>query len=129
MFFSSFGGFSSLFQLVPLLAGGVFLLASAIIVLQLVRGAARWQQNNRSPVLTVEAAVVSKRSEVHHHHPAGAGPSHIHSSSRYYATFEMESGDRIELPLSGKEYGLLAEADHGRLTFQGTRYLGFERYI
>ena len=39
----------------------------------------------------------------------------------------MESGDRIELKVSGKEYGMLVEQDSGILTFQGTRYLDFER--
>nr|WP_330380884.1 DUF2500 family protein [Anaerobutyricum hallii] len=29
----------------------------------------------------------------------------------------------------GKEYGMLAEGDEGKLTFQGSRYLGFERAI
>ena len=28
---------------------------------------------------------------------------------------------------SGKEYGMLVEGDIGKLTFQGTRYHGFER--
>ena len=28
----------------------------------------------------------------------------------------------------GRDYGLMAEGDEGRLTFQGTRFLGFERY-
>lgn len=50
-----------------------------------------------------------------------------HSSTRYYATFQVESGDRMELAVSGPEYGMLAEGDRGTLTFQGTRYLGFER--
>ena len=47
--------------------------------------------------------------------------------TRYYATFEVESGSRIELAVRGEEYGMLAEGDRGRLTFQGTRYQGFER--
>ena len=29
--------------------------------------------------------------------------------------------------MDGDEYGLLVEGDQGLLTFQGTRYLGFER--
>ena len=49
------------------------------------------------------------------------------ASTTYYATFQVESGDRMELRLSGAEYGMLAEGDRGRLTFQGTRYLSFER--
>ena len=51
------------------------------------------------------------------------------SSTVYYATFQVESGDRMELRMSGREYGLLAEGDRGKLTFQGTRYRGFERRL
>lgn len=29
--------------------------------------------------------------------------------------------------MTGPEYGMLAEGDRGRLTFQGTRYVSFER--
>lgn len=34
---------------------------------------------------------------------------------------------RMELQVNGSEYGMLVEGDRGRLSFQGTRYLGFER--
>ena len=40
---------------------------------------------------------------------------------------EIESGDRVELHAAGSEYGLLIEGDKGKLSFQGTRFLGFER--
>ncbi|MEF2691806.1 MAG: DUF2500 domain-containing protein, partial [Eubacteriales bacterium] len=52
---------------------------------------------------------------------------HTTSSTTYYVTFQVESGDRMEFHVSGLEYGMLAEGDTGRLTFQGTRYLSFER--
>lgn len=42
-------------------------------------------------------------------------------------TFEVASGDRIEFQTMGTEFGLLVEHDTGKLTFQGTRYLGFVR--
>ena len=42
-------------------------------------------------------------------------------------TFEVESGDRMELHVDGSEYGMLVEGDYGMLSFQGTRYLGFVR--
>lgn len=45
----------------------------------------------------------------------------------YYVTFQFESGDRMEFQVYGSEYGMLAEGDEGKLTFQGTRYLSFER--
>ena len=45
----------------------------------------------------------------------------------YFATFQVESGDRMELQMNGQDYGMLVEGDRGRLTFQGTRYLDFQR--
>lgn len=84
-------------------------------------------QKNRSPRLTVNAAVVAKRENVsvHHHHGNGAG--HTTRSTTYCVTFQFDGGDRLELRLPGREYGLLTEGDTGLLTFQGTRYLSFER--
>lgn len=98
----------------------VFFLALAIILVQLIRGIAQWGRNNASPRLTVDATVVSKREQVWH-------SQHNHGTA-YYATFQVESGDRMELPLQGIDYGQIAEGDRGRLTFQGTRFLAFERY-
>ena len=45
----------------------------------------------------------------------------------YYVTFQVESGDRMEFEVDGSDYGLLVQGDIGKLSFQGTRYLGFER--
>lgn len=52
---------------------------------------------------------------------------HTTYSTSYFVTFQVESGDRMELHVAGHEYGMLIEGDRGKLTFQGTRYLGFER--
>ena len=72
--------------------------------------------------------MVSKRqnTSVHHHHNDNTA-MHTSTSTSYYATFQFDSGDRLELHVSGPDYGLLAEGDTGDLTFQGTRYLGFDR--
>ena len=35
----------------------------------------------------------------------------------------------MEFYIHGQEYGLLIEGDRGNLSFQGTRYLGFDRGI
>ena len=48
-------------------------------------------------------------------------------SVRVFERYSVVGGNRMELRLSGTEYGQLAEGDTGRLSFQGTRYLGFER--
>ena len=48
-------------------------------------------------------------------------------STSYYATYQLDSGERLEFSVGGREYGMLAEGDQGTLTYQGTRYKGFER--
>lgn len=129
MYMDSFfwgGGFEILFFLVFMIVIGTF-------VFILIKGVGEWNKNNHSPRLTVPASVVSRRTSVSHHQHANAGDMtgahgfHSTSSTRYFATFQVESGDRMELSVTGTEYGMLAEGDRGRLSFQGTRYLGFER--
>lgn len=119
------GGFQIMFMVVFLLILGVFLVT-------FIRGIGQWNKNNHSPRLTVEATVVSRRSDVsyHHRHSNGVDASmgmHSTSSTTYYVTFQVASGDRMELIVPGQEYGMLVEGDRGQLSFQGTRYLGFQR--
>ena len=45
----------------------------------------------------------------------------------YFVTFQFDSGDRMEFLINEQNFGYLVESDRGMLTFQGTRYLGFER--
>lgn len=124
-------GFAMGYGLFQFLFVIVFVVVIGTFVVVAVRGIGQWSKNNQSPRLTVEATVVTKRADVsvHHHGNAGdaSGGYHTSSSTSYYATFQVESGDRMELPIPGNEYGLLVEGDKGKLTFQGTRYLGFER--
>ncbi len=111
----------------------VFFMIFGIFIFAAIRGVVGWNKNNNSPRLIVTALIVAKRMNVDHHHHNNAGDvtgAHGYSTTThttYYVTFQVESGDRIELRVSGNEYGMLVEGDHGRLTFQGTRYLGFER--
>lgn len=122
------GGF--MFSVIPVIVGVGFVVVIGFMITMAARGIAQWRRNNNSPVLCVFAVMVAKRANrsVSHHHDAGnAAMSHTSSSTSYYATFEVESGDRMEFHVSGAQYGLLAEGDKGSLTFQGTRYLGFER--
>lgn len=103
----------------------VSLLVTAVFVIVLVKIVGTWHKNNNSPRLTVPATVIAKRTSISHHH---TGHNHVgHHHTRHYVTFQMESGDRMELSVMGTEFGLLVEGDKGRLTFQGTRYLSFER--
>lgn len=131
MFSDSFGGFGMMFTILPVLFFIVFTFVFVIIIINVVKGAKRWKLNNDSPVLTVEAKVVTKRSDVSfHHHENMVNNNNMdmgYSSTDYYITFEVQSGDRMEFNVPDTEYGLLTEGDKGSLTFQGTRYLSYVR--
>ena len=109
----------------PVVFGLVFLLVAGMIVYTVIQSIAKGAKNAAAPRLTVSARVVNKRDE--YHHRAGTAHAAGHGWTNYYATFEVESGDRMELELSGEDSGLLAEGDRGKLTFQGTRFISFER--
>ena len=84
----------------------------------------QWIKNEQSPRLTVPAKIVDMcRVTHHHHHPNG----HHHHTHSYYVTFEVESGDRMELQVDYDDYSVLVTGQSGKVSFQGTRYLGFER--
>ena len=104
----------------------IFVMVFGMIIFQFATGIGTWHKNNQSPRLSVNATIVAKRESITHHSHANAG-YHSTSSTSYYVTFQVASGDRMELPVTGSEYGMLAEGDIGKLTFQGTRYLSFER--
>ena len=102
----------------------LFLVVLGMILYTIIGNISTWNKNNHSPRLTVPATVVAKRTEVSRHHTDN---TMMHTFTTYYATFQVESGDRMEFHVPGNEYGLLAEGDEGKLSFQGTRYLAFER--
>ena len=85
------------FSFVMIMFQMVFVCVCAVILFLIVKNISTWNKNNHSP-----------------------------TSTSYYVTFQVESGDRMELRVSRSEYGLLAERNQGNLSFQGTRYLGFE---
>ncbi|KPV59374.1 hypothetical protein QJ48_11360 [Paenibacillus sp. A3] len=103
----------------------IFTLALIIIVgtvlYKIFSSVSVWSANNASERLTVPCRVVAKRTQV----SGGSGDSS--AFTRYYATFEFENGERVELPLKGPQYGLMAEGDFGELTYQGTRFIDFVR--
>lgn len=121
--------FGPSFDIFGIMFGLVFFLVIGVFIFVAVKGLSQWNKNNHSPRLTVEATVVTKRTNVsHHHHHHGTGHvGHSSGSTTYYVTFQVASGDRMELCVDGYEYGMLVEGDKGDLSFQGTRYLGFVR--
>ncbi|MFD3257405.1 DUF2500 domain-containing protein [Paenibacillus lentus] len=102
-----------------------FIIILGIILISVGRGILRYAFNSKQPLLIVPTIIVGKRTEVSHRHNTDTAVSH--TDSKYFITFEVESGDRLEFPVSGQEYGQCVEGDQGKLSFQGNRYLGFER--
>lgn len=96
-----------------------FVLFTCIII----KNIGQFIENENSPVLTVPALIVDMRRKTHHHHSNG----HHHHSHSYHVTFEVENGERMELRVNRNEYNQLNVGDRGMLTYQGTRYKGFER--
>ena len=102
-----------LFHLLEIIFPLIFLLVLGMFIFMFARGKHTWHNNNHSPRLTVPAKIVSKRqSTMHHSHPnagdiSGAHGYHSTSSTTYFITFQVESGDRMELSVSGTEYGML----------------------
>jgi hypothetical protein len=88
-----------------------------IFISTFVKRARKERENDAAPRLTTEAAVVAKRTQV----------QGDHARTTYFATFQFPSGDRLELQIPQDRFGYLVEGDKGRLTFQGTRFLEFER--
>lgn len=106
-----------MFTFGPIFIGLVFLLIFGVIFMAIFSAIKEGVKNNKSPLLTVPAEVAAKRIDVRGDH----------SRTTYYITFEVQSGDRMEFSIEGKEYGQLVEQDVGLLSFQGTRYISFER--
>lgn len=123
------GGFGLIGTIFPVLFTVVFLFIIGMMIATLVRVAKEKRKNDASPRLSVPATVTSKRTNVsrHHHHGSNDHMDYTTTDTTYYATFQVESGDRMELRMSGHDYGMLVEGDRGTLHFQGTRYLGFDR--
>lgn len=116
-----------LFGIIPMLIFLVFILVFGMILSTIFRSIKQERKNDQSPRLTVEAKVVAKRTSFHR--SAGSNHTMSHGHTTYFATFEVKSGDRMELQVQGHEYGMLVEGDFGELSFQGTRYLGFARKV
>lgn len=127
MFYGSgYDSFDAVFAL-------AFLLAASVIVVVIIKNVSEWQKNNNSPRLAVEAVVVDRKKEVQHKQHANAGDAtgahgyHMTTSVTYFVTFQVESGDQMKFTVNGNEYETLQEGMHGKLSFQGSRYIGFER--
>ena len=118
----------NLFSIVFVLFFVAFLGTFVVVI---AKSFSQWRKNNDSPKLSVEATLVSKSNIVRnhmHHHPGEAHHQTNMPSQTTSLTFQVASGDRMVFSVSHYDYNLMAEGDRGILHFQGTRFLGFDRY-
>ena len=113
-------GFDTGFDIMQMFVFAIFAIVIVCFIALAVKGIGTWHKNNNSPRLTVQAAVVAKRQNTDvHHHSNNNGGMHTSTSTHYYVTFQFDSGDRLELHVPGREYGMMAEGDVGDLTLPG----------
>ena len=120
-----FGLFGVVFNIAFIL---IFFIVIGMFLFTMITNLHTWNKNNHSPELSVPAAVIAKRTDVSSSRSlSGTQGYRTRTYTTYYVTFQVESGDRMEFEVGGSDYGLLVQGDIGKLNFQGTRYLGFER--
>jgi hypothetical protein len=103
--------------------GFIIIAISGTFIYVITKGVSTWTSNNAAQLVQANCKVVDKRTEVW----GGSGDSS--ASTNYYITFEFEDGSRVELPVRSNQFGLIAAGDQGELTYQGTRFKGFNRTI
>lgn len=88
-----------------------------VVVLCVVSGSSR-RRSNVLPVSVCNAVAVSKRADA----------QQPQNGTKYFVTFELETGTLTELNISEKSFAVINEGDKGRLTYQGGSFLEFERF-
>lgn len=105
-----------MFNIVPILM--IFFVAVFFLVFIL-----NFTKNKKAPIISVEASVLGKRTKV------SGGGNDTSASTWYYITFQTEHGERLELSVSGRTYGLLQDGDKGTLIYQGEWFKDFKRQM
>lgn len=106
-------GFDAIFTIAPILMGLMFIAVIGMIIKQAVGYAA----DKQKPVIPVQAKIMAKRTHVWGEH----------SHTTYFATFELENGERIELQIPDNQIGYMIEGDQGTLSFQGALFVTFKK--
>lgn len=80
--------------------GVIATLVVAGFVLALVKGVSQWRANEASPLRSIDALVVARRTDVRQ--LVGANRA-ANTSTTYFVTFEESSRERRELQVNGTE--------------------------
>lgn len=106
------------------------LLAFALIAYAIIKSLAQWQRNNELPVLTVPATISDKRKR-NDTTMMSTGPDGAMTPMTnvvFYLKFRLGDGQELEFHVRHDKYREVEIGDGGVLTYQGTRFLGFEQH-
>ncbi len=102
---------------------------SIIIGLSLIIVVRQWWKNKHSPLIVTQATISDKRIEEHYIRSKRSASLGYRTRKVliYYITFNLEGGEHIELRTNELVYSELENGDYGKLTFKGSKYIGFVR--
>lgn len=112
------------FKIIAFVFPILFIFVFAGIFLTLIKVLKQWNYNNTQPEIRVSAKLITKTTkEIQQKRKHYIMPS----PTSYSLTFEVESGESIELRVDGLTYRKFIENEIGILTYQGNRFIHFER--
>ncbi len=106
----------TVFQMLGMGLGAIVLLMIVAKAMSMIHADANIAQKQLD---SAEADVTGKRTLVEN----GDGAT----KTTYYLTFQKMDGSRIEMIVSGEDYGMAAEGDHGVLVTRGDEFVVFKR--
>ncbi len=102
-----------------LIAFGLMALA---VLIDLALRHAQKAEDAKHPVVTNAAMLVDKQQNT-------SGGFIRLGRTEYLGLFEFADGTRVKLRMSPDEYSQLLEGERGMLTYQGTRFMNFDRQM
>ena len=122
---------SRVFLLGVILFAVLFLIVSGGIAAIIVTGIVRKKRNDRAAQTTVDASVLEKHTTVQRH-PVAGDTTGAHGYTRFtsrHVTFLTTDRAQRTFDVDETVYDALTEGDRGRLTYQGSRFVGFVRSV
>lgn len=105
-----------------------FIMAGCVVAIMVGYIVYRFIKDHASPKIITSAKVKTKKIHKVKNVDRNNWGHHITYNHLYYITFQLESGDTIPLLIRKRiEYERLHEGDQGKLTFQGKRYIHFQK--
>ncbi len=112
------------FELISFIVMFIIVFGFIIVIVSL-----QWIRNKRSPRVVTMATISAKTiDEYHTSEPFESGMGMKDEVLPiYYIIFSLEGGDSVKLRVSKLKYDKLKKGSTGKLTFQGEKYISFEK--